>query len=40
MPPANEPTERLDPKVDLVFRRLFGVEENRDLLLSLLNAVL
>ena len=30
----------LDPKLDLVFKMLFGREENRALLLSLLNAVL
>ena len=31
---------RLDPKLDIVFRMLFGAEQNRHLLLSLLNAVL
>ncbi len=31
---------RLDPKLDIVFWMLFGAEQNRHLLLSLLNAVL
>ena len=31
---------RLDPKLDIVFKLLFGEEQNRPLLLSLLNAVL
>jgi predicted transposase/invertase (TIGR01784 family) len=31
---------RLDPKLDVVFRMLFGAAQNRHLLLSLLNAVL
>jgi predicted transposase/invertase (TIGR01784 family) len=30
----------IDPKVDLVFKRLFGTEANADLLIDLLNAVL
>ena len=30
----------IDPKVDLIFRILFGVQANLELLLSLLNAVL
>ncbi|HKY35094.1 MAG TPA: hypothetical protein VJN18_04075 [Polyangiaceae bacterium] len=30
----------LDPKLDIVFWMLFGVERNRDLLISLLTAVL
>ena len=30
----------LDPKKDLPFKRLFGTPENRDILLSLINAVL
>lgn len=33
----NEPN--LNPKIDFVFRRLFGSEENKDLLLSLINSV-
>ena len=31
---------RLDPKLDIVFWMLFGAEQNRELLISLLNAVL
>jgi hypothetical protein len=30
----------IDPKVDIVFKRLFGTEANADLLIDLLNAVL
>jgi hypothetical protein len=29
----------IDPKVDIVFKRLFGTEANADLLIDLLNAV-
>ena len=32
--------KKYNPKIDLVFRKLFGSEENTDLLLSLLNGVL
>ena len=32
--------DRLDPKVDFVFKRIFGVEENKDILLDFLNATL
>jgi predicted transposase/invertase (TIGR01784 family) len=35
-----QPRTTLDPKLDVVFSMLFGNEGNRDLLLSLLNAVL
>lgn len=31
--------EKLSPKVDIVFKKLFGVEENKDLLISLINSV-
>ena len=31
--------DRLNPKIDFIFRKLFGSEENKDLLISLLNAV-
>ncbi|MCK8824318.1 Rpn family recombination-promoting nuclease/putative transposase [Fuchsiella alkaliacetigena] len=31
---------KYNPKIDLVFRKLFGSEENKDLLLSFINAVL
>jgi predicted transposase/invertase (TIGR01784 family) len=30
---------RVDPRVDLIFKKLFGVEENKDLLISLINSV-
>ena len=29
----------LNPRVDIVFKKLFGVEENNDLLISLINAI-
>jgi predicted transposase/invertase (TIGR01784 family) len=32
--------ERLDPKVDFVFKRIFGVEENKEVLIDFLNVVL
>ena len=32
-------TELMTPKIDLVFKRLFGVEENKDLLTSLINSI-
>ncbi len=31
---------KINPKIDLVFKKLFGSEENKDILLSLINAVL
>ncbi len=31
---------RYSPKIDIVFRKLFGSEENKDLLLSLINGIL
>jgi predicted transposase/invertase (TIGR01784 family) len=31
--------EKIDPRVDLAFKKIFGVEENKDLLISLVNAV-
>ncbi len=31
---------RINPKIGIVFKKLFGSEENKDLLLSLINAVL
>jgi predicted transposase/invertase (TIGR01784 family) len=31
--------KRLNPRVDVIFKRLFGSEENKDILLSFLNAV-
>ncbi|AWN82123.1 Rpn family recombination-promoting nuclease/putative transposase [Candidatus Cardinium hertigii] len=30
--------EKITPKVDLAFKKIFGVEENKDLLISLINA--
>lgn len=30
----------INPRVDIAFKKLFGVEENKDLLISLLNAIL
>ncbi|BFH16158.1 Rpn family recombination-promoting nuclease/putative transposase [Paenibacillus melissococcoides] len=33
-------TERLNPKNDFLFKRLFGEEEGKPLLISLLNAIL
>lgn len=32
--------ERLDPKVDVVFKQIFGAEKNKAILISFLNAVL
>ena len=29
----------LNPRVDIVFKKLFGVEENKDLLISLINSI-
>ena len=31
--------EQIDPRVDLAFKKLFGVEENKDLLISLVNSI-
>lgn len=31
---------RINPRVDFAFKKLFGSEENKDLLLSLVNAVI
>jgi predicted transposase/invertase (TIGR01784 family) len=31
--------DKLTPRVDLAFKKLFGVEENKDLLISLINAI-
>ena len=33
-------TKTLSPKNDFVFQKLFGTEENKDLLIALLNAIL
>ena len=31
---------KVNPKIDLVFKKIFGTEENKDLLKSLINSVL
>ena len=31
--------ERISPRVDLAFKKIFGVEENKDLLISLINSI-
>jgi predicted transposase/invertase (TIGR01784 family) len=31
---------RISPKVDFAFKKLFGSEENKDLLMALLNAII
>ena len=31
--------EKISPRVDLVFKKIFGVEENKDLLISLINSI-
>ena len=31
---------RINPRVDFAFKKLFGSEENKDLLISLINAIL
>ena len=31
---------KINPKIDLVFKKLFGSEENKDILMSLINAIL
>ncbi len=31
---------RINPRVDFAFKKLFGSEENKDLLLSLINVIL
>jgi predicted transposase/invertase (TIGR01784 family) len=30
---------RIDPRVDIAFKKIFGVEENKDLLMSLINSI-
>ena len=30
---------RVDPRIDIIFKKLFGVEENKELLISLINSV-
>lgn len=31
--------ERLNPKIDIIFKRIFGVEENKPLLINLINSI-
>ena len=31
--------EKISPRVDIAFKKIFGVEENKDLLLSLINSI-
>jgi predicted transposase/invertase (TIGR01784 family) len=31
--------KRLNPRIDIAFKKIFGVEENKDLLISLINAI-
>ncbi|WP_202905430.1 PD-(D/E)XK nuclease family transposase, partial [Clostridium botulinum] len=31
---------RLNPKVDFAFKKLFGSEENKDILISFINSIL
>ena len=31
--------ERISPRVDIAFKKIFGVEENKDLLISLINSI-
>ena len=32
-------TERISPRIDVAFKKIFGVEENKDLLISLINSI-
>ena len=31
--------ERISPRIDIAFKKIFGVEENKDLLISLINSI-
>ncbi len=31
--------DKITPRVDLAFKKIFGVEENKDLLISLINSI-
>ena len=31
--------EKISPRVDVAFKKIFGVEENKDLLISLINSI-
>ena len=32
-------TERISPRIDIAFKKIFGVEDNKDLLISLINSI-
>ena len=32
-------SEKISPRIDLAFKKIFGVEENKDLLISLINSI-
>jgi predicted transposase/invertase (TIGR01784 family) len=32
-------TEKISPRIDIAFKKIFGVEENKDLLISLINSI-
>lgn len=32
-------TERISPRIDIAFKKIFGVEENKDLLIALINSI-
>ena len=36
---SNNMYDRINPRIDLAFKKLFGVEENKDLLMSLINSI-
>ena len=31
--------DKINPRVDVAFKKIFGIEENKDLLISLINSV-
>ena len=31
--------EKISPRVDIAFKKIFGVEENKDLLIALINSI-
>ncbi len=36
---ASPMSNRINPRVDIAFKKIFGVEENKDLLISLINSI-
>ena len=32
-------SKKINPRVDIAFKKIFGVEENKDLLISLINSI-